>query len=462
MTGMRLSTIADLLGGRLIGDDAEFHSVSADSRALKAGDFFIALQGENFDGHEYVKAAADAGALAAMVSRSIETTLPLVLVPDTRLSLGRLAALWRARFPGPLVAITGSNGKTTVKEMVASILRQSGPVLATIGNLNNDIGVPLTLLRLSEEHEAAVIEMGASAAGEIAYLTALAEPTIAIITNATAAHLKGFGSIEDVAHAKGEIFEGLGEDGVAVINADDKFAPLWKELAGERRQITFGMQNNADITANPEAISCHIVEGNFTTSFQLKTPNGNAEIQLKLAGKHNVLNALAATAVALSAKASLKDVKQGLEALMPVAGRLQLKQGVNQSRIIDDTYNANPASLTAAIEVLAYVDGYKILVLGDMAELGADEQQMHRQIGEVARTRKMDALFAVGPLSQHAVAAFGGGAQHFSSHADLSAALLQHIAQVPAPVTVLIKGSRSSHMERVVEALTSLPHGKKS
>ncbi len=462
MAGMRLSTVADLLGGKLIGEDAEFHSVSADTRTLKKGDIFIALKGENFDGHEYIKAAADAGALGAMVSHFVETTIPLLVVADTRLSLGHLAGLWRARFPGPLVAITGSNGKTTVKEMIASILRQSGPVLATTGNLNNDIGVPLTLLRLRDEHEAAVIEMGASAGGEINYLAAIAEPSVAIITNAAPAHLKGFGSIEDVARAKGEIFEGLSEDGVAVINADDKFAPLWKELTGDRRSITFGLKNRADVTADTDTILCRVEAGNFITTFSMRTPQGNTEIKLKLAGKHNVLNALAATAAALAAKATLNNVKLGLEELRPVAGRLQLKQGVNQACIIDDSYNANPASLNAAIEVLADLVGYKILVLGDMAELGADELPMHHQIGVFARACKIDALFGLGPLSQHAVAAFGAAAQHFTNHDELSSALSQYIAGLQTPVTVLIKGSRSSRMERIVEALTNTASGKKT
>lgn len=462
MAGMRLSTIADLLGGKLIGDDAEFHSVSIDSRTLKKGDLFIALNGENFDGHGYVNAAANTGALAAMVAHVVETPLPLIVVADTHLSLGRLAALWRARFPGPLVAITGSNGKTTVKEMIASILRQSGPVLATTGNLNNDIGVPLTLLRLREEHGAAVIEMGASAGGEIGYLSALAEPTVAIITNAAPAHLQGFGSVEDVAHAKGEIFEGLSEDGVAIINVDDKFAPLWKELAGDRRRITFGLKNNADVTAEASSVVGRLEKGAFISAFSMKTPHGNVDIELKLAGQHNVLNALAATAAALAAKASLDNVKKGLEELRPVAGRLQLKLGVNQSRIIDDTYNANPGSLRAAVDVLAAMEGYTILVLGDMAELGADELQIHSEMGAIARSCKIDALFALGNLSRNAVATFGDGAHHFADHDGLSAALRKHIAQQPTPVTILVKGSRSSRMERIVEALIDALPAKKT
>lgn len=451
MNKMRLSSVADVLDGQLVGADCEFDSVSIDSRSTKEGDLFIALRGDNFDGHDFMAEAAKKGAVAAMVTRKTTTDLTQLIVADTRLGLGRIAAIWRERFPGPVVAVTGSNGKTTVKELLASIFKQSGPVLATVGNLNNEIGVPLTLLRLREIHEAAVIEMGASAAGDISYLTNLTQPTVALITNAAPAHLQGFGSVEDVAKAKGEIYQGL-EDGVAVINADDKYAALWHELAAEHRQFTFGLHTSADVTVAGE-VGYHFDAGGFRTEFIIRTPNGSITVTLRLAGEHNVRNALAATAAAIAAGVGLNEIKAGLEAVTPVAGRFNLKAGKGKISIIDDTYNANPGSLLAAIKVLATLPGQKALVLGDMAELGPQAETLHAAAGTHAREYGIQTLYATGLLSKQAVAAFGNGGHWFATQPELIAAL-QNDFQGDNAAVLLLKGSRSSQMNKVVDALT--------
>ncbi|MDE2089152.1 MAG: UDP-N-acetylmuramoyl-tripeptide--D-alanyl-D-alanine ligase, partial [Gammaproteobacteria bacterium] len=337
MNGMTLSEAARLIEARHIGADAVFTAVSSDTRNLENGDLFVALRGHSFDGHEFIGQARERGACAAVVSRDLPASLPLLLVADTRLALGRLAAGWRARTDIPVVAVTGSNGKTTVKEMTAAILARRGQVLATRGNLNNDIGVPLTLLRLRPEHRHAVIEMGANHPGEIAYLTRLAQPTVALITNAGPAHLEGFGDVAGVARAKGEIYGGLRREGVAVINADDAHAGLWRELTRKHRVLTFGLNTAADVTVLQ-------AQDQADTRVRLQTPAGQVDVALPLPGRHNVMNALAATAAALACGAALQDVKQGLESMQPVSGRLQSHAGPHGARNIDDTYNANPAS----------------------------------------------------------------------------------------------------------------------
>jgi len=439
---MRLHEAAEALGARWAGNDVMLQGVSTDTRTLQAGQLFVALRGPHFDGHDYLAEAKAKGAAACMVEKPV-ANCPALIVSDTRLALGKLARAWRRRFAIPLIAVTGSNGKTTVKEMLASILVQQGNALATRGNLNNDIGLPLTLFRLDEQQASAVVEMGANHAGEIAYLTRLAEPDIAIITNAAPAHLEGFGSLEGVAKAKGEIFQGLGNHGTAIINADDRFAPLWRDLAKNNQQLTFGLHQPADISAHWQA-------GDRGSQLRVTTPQGEMELHLALLGEHNVMNALAAIAAAQAAGMPLAVIKAGLERMQPVPGRLQLKPGRNGSRIIDDTYNANPASLAAAIQVLAGFAGQTILVLGDMGELGEDALSLHATAGRAAKAADIDALYSVGSMAQAAAQAFGEGAQSFTDQASAIAALQPKLT---SHVTVLLKGSRLSHMERVVDAL---------
>lgn len=441
---MRLQEAAEVLGARWAGEDVMLDGVSTDSRTLQAGQLFVALHGPNFDGHDYLVEAKAKGAAACMVEKPV-ANCPALIVKDTRLALGRLARAWRRNFAMPLVAVTGSNGKTTVKEMLASIFAQQGEVLATRGNLNNDIGVPLTLFGLAENHSGAVIEMGANHAGEIAYLTSLAEPNVAVITNAAPAHLEGFGTLQGVAKAKGEIFQGLKQDGTAIINADDDYAEFWQTLTKEKNVLTFGLQNPADISAHWQA-------GERGSQIQVTSPAGKIKLQLALLGEHNVMNALAAIAAALAAGIKPTTIKAGLEAMQPVPGRLQLKAGLHGSRLIDDTYNANPASLAAAIEVLAGFSGKHILVLGDMGELGEDTKALHAEAGRFAKLHGVDRLYGVGPMAAAAVEAFGNQAQLCGSHEAVKEALAQELG---ADTTVLVKGSRLSQMERVVALLAS-------
>ncbi|NNG12935.1 MAG: UDP-N-acetylmuramoyl-tripeptide--D-alanyl-D-alanine ligase [Halobacteria archaeon] len=401
------------------------------------------MQGPNFDGHDFLEAAREQGAAAATVSRLQETALPLLEVDDTRLALGRLAANWRSRFALPVVAITGSNGKTTVRAMTDAILSRVGRTLSTRGNLNNDIGLPLTLARLSKDDRFAVIEMGANHHGEIDYLTRLARPTIAVVTNAGPAHLEGFGDLEGVARAKGEVFARLASGSTAVINADDRFAPLWRELAGAARVIDFGLEQPAAVQAN--------WKGDVSGSrVLLKTPRGEVEIKLPVPGRHNVMNALAATAAALAAGADLETVRQGLESLTPVAGRFNVQHLPNGVTLIDDTYNANPESLQVALDVLAMAPGETWLVLGDMAELGTEAAALHREAGRRARRLGIDRVFGLGELARGAVDAFGDQGVAFDTLEALLAELhgLRH-----ADLHILVKGSRGMRMERVVKAL---------
>ncbi|MBI5659495.1 MAG: UDP-N-acetylmuramoyl-tripeptide--D-alanyl-D-alanine ligase [Nitrosomonadales bacterium] len=450
---MLLSQAAQVLGGRFAGPDGEFAAVSSDSRAIAAGDLFVALRGENFDGAEFVAGAARSGAVAAMVNRESgagnrEPGIPLLLVEDTRLALGRLAAYWRARFAVSLVAVTGSNGKTTVKEMLASVLREAegntDAVLATQGNLNNDIGMPLTLLKLRANHRYAVIEMGMNHPGEIAYLSRLACPDVAVINNASGAHLAGLGSVEAVARAKGEILAGLPESGIAVINADDAHVSLWRELAGSHRVIEFGLGKNAAVHAQWHPQGDGAVIGACT-------PQGDFSAALQVPGAHNARNALAAAAAALALRVSLPAIAAGLERFAGVAGRLQRKAALHGAVLVDDSYNANPASVHAALEVLARASGRKILVLGDMGELGPSALRFHGEIGAEARRLGVDRLLALGELTVRAVREFGAGARHFDRIEDLLAALDRDLG---AGDTVLVKGSRFMKMERVVQHCT--------
>ncbi|HKK13202.1 MAG TPA: UDP-N-acetylmuramoyl-tripeptide--D-alanyl-D-alanine ligase [Gammaproteobacteria bacterium] len=443
MIAMQLSESARLLDAELAGPDAPFAGVSTDTRTLQQGNLFVALQGPSFDGHAFLDQARSRGAAGAAVQHGVADPLAQLVVPDTRRCLGDLARHWRGRFSLPVIAVTGSNGKTTVKEMIAAVLRRRGEVLATRGNLNNDIGVPLTLFGLNAEHASAVVEMGANHCGEIANLASIAGPTVAVVTNAGPAHLEGFGSLDGVARGKGELFSGLGDDGIAVINADDPYAPLWRELAGERRVMDFALEKPAAVSATWQA------EG-AGSRLDLRTPDGELEIQLALPGRHNVMNALAAAAAALAAGASLTQVGEGLGSLQPVPGRLTVSRRKDGVEIIDDTYNANPASLAAALEVLGARGGRRWVVLGDMGELGAGAQALHARTGRELRAAGVDRLYALGPLAAAAADAFGEGARPFPTMEALVAALTN---DVQPGVSVLVKGSRRMQMERAVHAL---------
>lgn len=449
MNMMRLSNAAEILGSSLQGGDREFTSVSTDSRSLNPGALFVALQGPHFDGHLFIPVALEKGAAGAIVSVPQQTSMPQLLVEDTRLSLGRLAAAWRSRHPVPLLAVTGSNGKTTVKEMIAAILLHQGPVLATRGNLNNDIGMPLTLLALQDE-SFVVLELGANHPGEIAYLTRIAHPDVAVITNAGAAHLEGFGDLDGVARAKGEILAGLSEQGTAVLNADDPYLPLWQGLAAGKRSLTFGFAATAAVRTEPAAVETRWTDRGFQTHFKVQSPRGEFSLNLQLAGEHNLLNALAASAACLALEIPVASIQQGLAGVQPVAGRLQTRLAASGLRVIDDSYNANPDSMAAAIRVLQSAPGRRWLAMGDLAELGASAAHLHARIGDLARTAGIDRLWCCGPLSRAAAEAFGPHGRHFEDRTLLAAALTQAVA---AGDTVLVKGSRSSGMERVVAAL---------
>jgi UDP-N-acetylmuramoyl-tripeptide--D-alanyl-D-alanine ligase len=448
MTLMRLSEAARAIPGELHGEDREFDAVSTDTRALPPRALFVALKGERFDGHDYLALAAEKGAAGALVQEPASAgALPLVVAKDTRLALGSLAAHWRGKFSMPLVALTGSNGKTTVKEMLASILRAASAedaVLATRGNLNNDIGVPLMLLELGPAHRYAVIEMGMNHAGEIRYLTRLAAPDVALVNNATPAHIEFFSSVAAIARAKGEIFEGLKPDGTAVINADDDHAPLWRDLAAGRRIVDFGIERRAAVSATYRLkwLESEIV---------VKLPRGEARAVLKAPGVHNVRNALAASAAAVALEVPAPAIEQGLARFAGIQGRLQKKSARGGATVIDDTYNANPESMRAAIDVLAASRAPTILVMGDMGELGARSAEFHREIGAYALSKNISSLYAIGEASREAVAAFGAAGSHASSLEDL---LTMARAAATPQATLLVKGSRFMRMERVVADLT--------
>ncbi len=444
-----LHDAATAVGGELVGDDRPYGAVATDSRTLMPGSLFVALRGPNFDGGEFVAAAAARGAIGAIVARAVPNSLPQVVVADPLRALQMLGQAWRAQFDVPLVAIGGSNGKTTTKEMAAAILSRMGLVMATRGNLNNHIGVPVTLMRLEAAHRSAVVEMGANRIGDVAELVRLARPTIGLITNAGAEHLEGFGNLDGVAQGEGEMVSCLDPGATGIINADDAYAGYWKRTAAGRRIVTFGIHADADFMAkNPlQAIE----RGEFATRFTLVCPLGERLITLKAGGMHNVGNALAAAAAAAAAGASLDEIAAGLAEFRAVAGRLQLKAGARDSWIIDDSYNANPSSVRAGLEVLRALPGATWLVLGDMAELGEYAEDSHAHMGAYARDCGIKRLFAVGAQSSRAVETFGSGGEWFAD-ADSLTRRLQ--AELAPGVTVLIKGSRVNRLERVVQALT--------
>lgn len=442
---LSLNEVAGALQGRVVGADVTFAAVSTDSRAIEPGQLFIALTGPRFDGHDYLADVAAKGAVAALVEREVAgAPLSQLVVKDTRIALGQLGALNRAAFTGRVAAVTGSSGKTTVKEMLASILRTQGDVLATRGNLNNDLGAPLTLLQLAPEHQSAVIELGANRVGEIAYTVALTRPQVAIITNAGTAHVGEFGGQDKIVLAKGEILEGLAADGVAILNRDDKAFDTWQARADGRRVSSFGLHDaRSDFHASDVKRDARGCPG-----FTLRGPAGEAAVQLNLLGEHNVTNALAAAAAAHALGVPLVGIVSGLQNLQPVKGRAVAQLATNGMRVIDDSYNANPASICAAIDILAGFSGRTVLVLGDMGELGAWAESSHREVGTYA-IGKVAALYAVGPLMSHAVQAFGSAGRHFADQASL----IQALAEEASTTTILIKGSRSAAMDKVVAAL---------
>jgi UDP-N-acetylmuramoyl-tripeptide--D-alanyl-D-alanine ligase len=432
--------------------------VSTDTRTLARGQLFLALRGPRFNGAEFVAAAATAGAVAAVVDASTAAAaaragLPLIVVADVLAALQRAALAHRERFAGTVIAVAGSNGKTTVKEMLAGILAERGATMATAGNLNNHIGVPLTLLRLSAEHAHAVIEIGANHPGEVAQLVRLARPQVAIVTNAGAEHLEGFGDIAGAARAEGELFEGLAANATAVINAEDDYAGLWRSQAAQSHQVLFGFRPSADVRAlDPRS---QIDGQGFLSGFALIAPQGRAQIELRLAGMHNILNATGAAAAALAAGAQLEQVRTGLAKMRPVRGRLQFKRAASGAWLLDDSYNANPSSMRVAIDVLASVPGPKWFVAGAMGELGAASDASHRELGEYARRHGVTRLLGFGEAARLTVDSFGAGGQWYADIESLQRELEKSLS---ADVRLLVKGSRSNRLERLVDYLTDGPN----
>jgi UDP-N-acetylmuramoyl-tripeptide--D-alanyl-D-alanine ligase len=446
---MMMSQVAEALGATLHGEDVMMTGVSKDTRDIQAGDLYVALKGARFDGHQFIAEANSSGAVGALVSDSVSLDVPQVQVDDTRIALGQLAAHWRQiwrnqQSNGKLIGITGSNGKTSVKEMISKILADhagSASVLSTKGNLNNDIGMPMTLLELTEQHRFAVIEMGANHVGEIDYLSKIARPDVALVNNVGPAHLEGFGSLENIARAKAEIYNGLSEDGIAVLNKDDAFAAYWEDYCSEMKTVSFSMHDeSADVYAK-------LIEDNH---YRIISKAGQADLTLKVPGKHNVMNALAAVAVTLSLGLPLQEIVSSLSTFENIQGRLTIKQSAVGYRVIDDTYNANPLSVTAAIDVLASIPGDTVLVLGDMAELGKGAAKLHGDIGSKAKEAGIGALYATGRLSGNTIDKFGENGFYFKSKNELIKALIKRLT---GSETVLVKGSRSAAMEEVVERI---------
>ncbi|CAG7856715.1 UDP-N-acetylmuramoyl-tripeptide--D-alanyl-D-alanine ligase [biofilm metagenome] len=443
-----LSEIANVIQGIHVGADMAISSVSINTRTIQPGDLYVAIKGQQFDGNEFINNAESAGAIAAILHQGHPTTLPHLFVNDTRLALGQFAAAWRAKANAKVVGITGSNGKTTVKEMTAAILNFAGLVLFTQGNLNNDFGVPLTLLQLNENHQYAVIEMGANHIGEIAYTSAIAKADVVILNNAGAAHIEGFGSLDGIAKGKGEIIETLKPDGIAVLNKDDKYFEYWKSIAASRKIISFGFNESADVKALN--IQTQIINNTFATSFDLLATGSIVQVNMKLAGQHNVKNALAATSAALALGIDLDKIKSGLESVKPVTGRLQPLVGRLGNIVIDDTYNANADSLKAGVDVLVNCHGQHWVVLGAFNELGTDSPKIHEDIGKLLSSKGVVRLLAIGPDAKNSVSSFGKGATFFESQDELINTLNQELTGAE---TILIKGSRTQHMENVAAAL---------
>lgn len=459
MISVSLSWIAEKVEGTLNTksvEELQIKGVSTDTRTLEPGDLFIALKGPNHDAHEHLFKALEKGAAAVIVSRLVDCPLPLILVDDTKAALGKLGAAVKQEVNPRTVGITGSSGKTTVKEMVASILSVKGKVLYTKGNYNNDIGVPLTLLRLEKQHEYAVIEMGANHLGEIAYTTNLVKPDVATIVNAAASHLEGFGSLFGVARAKSEIFKGLGTTGTAILNCDSQFYSFWEGKTSHLNCLTFSPESGeGDYHAEDIAMG---MDG--CAEFELVCPNGRAAIRLSIPGTHNVGNALLAAAMSINVGANLEDVQLGLFNMREVGGRLNVKQLTNQIRLLDDTYNANVASVNAAIDLLATFPGNRVLVLGDMAELGDKANYYHEQVGEYAKSKGITSIYSIGVLSHYASEVFNENGFHFDNKESLVSMLNENLFSEQRDISILVKGSRSSKMELVAKAIEESPVGK--
>jgi len=442
---LNLIEIAEITKGQLYGDDVLVDGLSTDTRNMHAGALFVALVGDSYDPHEVIEAGKASKAAAVLVQQKVKTNIPQVVVKDTYKALQQLAAAWRKRFSLPVIGVTGSNGKTSVKELIKQILSASlsssgGNVLATVGNLNNHIGVPLTLSNLNESHRFAVIEMGANHAGEIAALAKIAEPNIGVITNIGPAHLEGFGSIEGVARAKAELYQNLSANGVAVVNADEHYREELEKQIGDRMQISFGIEKQADVSG--KQISSDQIE--------IITPVGEIRVKPQVTGMHALLNTLAATAVGLALGLDLEDIKTGIEKTQAVPGRLVRVEGLAGASILDDSYNANPASLAAALDVQAQEPGEHWLVLGDMGELGDESVFMHKKAAEIAKQFGVTRLFAYGELTKHSVEEFGAGAVHFNSHSKLVEKLQEELS---AGVCILVKGSRAMQLEKIVAGI---------
>ncbi len=445
---MLLSEISACVNGILWGEDLKISSISIDTRTLLKGDLYIAIKGDNFDGHSFVNKAEIAGAVAVLVEQKLTTNLPQIVVNNSQLALAELAGKWKKKAVVETIAITGSNGKTTVKELIASILELAANVLYTKGNLNNAIGVPLTLLNLNEHHQYAVIEAGANHIGEIAYSCEYVKPDIAVITNVGSAHLEGFGSIKDVAKAKSEIIQSLSTKGIAVLNRDDAFYDYWLDIAKDRKTVSFGMNATADFRA--EQIRTTITDSEFENHFMLLTSTEKIAIKLKLAGQHNVMNALAAAASVAQLGINLELIKQGLERSKPVPGRLQPLPGIHGGLIIDDSYNANPNSVKAALQVLLESGGEPWVVLGALAEMGSNSLNIHKELGALIKSMNVVRLLTIGSDAEHTSSSFGKGATFFSSQEQLITFLNNNLK---GNESILIKGSRSQKMEKIVAQL---------
>ncbi len=444
-----LSEIAEAVDGRLVGADIQVDCASTDTRHIPEGALFIALKGPNFDAHDFLHEAANKGANALMVESAFDMDISQVVVKDTRIALGKVASLVRDKAQAKVIGLTGSVGKTTIKEMIASILSIAGKTLATKGNLNNDIGVPLTLLRVDGSEQYVVLEMGANHQGEIGYVSHLAKPDVAVINNVAAAHLEGFGDLQGVARAKSEIYDGLKQNGIAVINADDQFADFWIQKIEKQRKdinlLTFGLKPNCSI----KAVDL-VQHDDASYSFTLVTPSSQSSIKLSVPGKHHVNNALASASICYALKIAQETIALGLERFSGVQGRMQYHQLSKNIVVIDDTYNANFTSLAAAIDVLAQQTGIKVLALGDMAELGSEARTLHHKAGEYAKAAGVDHLFTIGELSCLATDAFGEGAKHFNSQ-NLISKQVESLIDKNNKMTLLVKGSRSSQMDKLVK-----------
>ncbi len=443
MIRTKLSIAARALRAQFLGEDVEFNGVCTDTRKLQPGNLFIALKGEKVDGHDFLEQARKAGAAAALVSSQVKSKLPQLICGNSEQGLGRLAAWYRTSLRARVAAITGSNGKTTIKALVAQIMQSVGRTVVTTGNLNNEIGLPLTLLGVPANTEFLILEMGAGKPGDIDYLARIGRPHVALVNNVASAHLERMGSIKGVAETKGAIYSNLSDDGIAVINSDEPFASYFLQRAGQRRNLKYGLGGAAQISAEIKSLG-------FESEFDLVTPVGRAEIKLALAGKHNVVNALAAASVAMALGASLSAIRNGLNQKFKIDGRLTRHQLLGGAELIDDSYNANPGSMNAAIRTLALFEGKRILVLGDMRELGVGGADLTREVGALAKREGITQLFTVGELSRHAVTGFGENGIHFESQESLIQALLP---QLLSGVAVLIKGSRGATMEHVVHAI---------